>query len=162
MQAVVTSAKRDSLPGRAVAPQNSDAETAVAATLDTVHEAGALSKPEDGKKASPMLVSGTDEDADPVPPGMDLSAYRLALGRSFGNLLDEDIRAGLPAGELTFGIHYRAGGSPPSLQLVGVADQVLSEQLLALMRQALALTPLPASWLARDYRMELRAVIVGA
>jgi len=104
-------------------------------------------------------ASAFAENFQPAPAGMESSAYRLALGRAFGNLLGNDLRAALPAGELVFGIQHRASGAPPSLRLLGVADQMLSEQLLALMTQALDQTPVPATWRARDYRLELHAVI---
>lgn len=120
-----------------------------------------MSGAENRKNVSQVLASGTDEAVHHLPAGMDLSAYRLALGRAFGNLLDDDVRGNLPAGELTFSIYYRASGSPPSLRLSGVADQGLADRLLLMMTQALTLTPLPASWQARDYRLELRAVVVG-
>jgi len=159
--AMIGDAKRYSPQRLSIAPGKTDRQPADVAPRDSIPEASALRGPEDRKNVSPALASGTDDDVQPIPPGMDLSAYRLALGRAFGNLLDEDIKGALPAGELTFGIYYRASGSPPSLRLLGVADQVLSDRLLVLMAQALALTPLPANWQARDYRLELRAVVVG-
>ncbi|WP_281983977.1 hypothetical protein [Azonexus hydrophilus] len=97
-----------------------------------------------------------------IPAGEELSAYRLALGRAFGNLLDEALRSAVPPGELIFHIDYQSGLAPPSLRLSGVLDPVIAARLLAAMSGAVATTPLPAAWQSGRYQLELRARIVGA
>lgn len=106
--------------------------------------------------------SGLDQDLQPLPPGEDLSAYRLALGRAFGSLLDEELRRVLPPGELLFRIHYRAGPVPPSMRLTAGVAPAISARLLDAMARAVAMTPLPSSWQSGSYRLELRAQVVGA
>lgn len=104
----------------------------------------------------------TDRGFQAIPAGEDLSAYRLALGRAFGNLLDAELRRAVPPGELIFYIDYPSGVAPPSLRLSGMPDPVIAARLLAAMTSALATTPLPAAWQSGRYQLELRAQVVGA
>jgi len=113
--------------------------------------------------ASRPTPSPDDVTEYSVAEGMDLSAYRLAVGRAFANLLDEQLREALPAGELIFRVNYSARGGEASLQLTAPSAEAYAEQLLAMMTQAVSLSPLPEAWLTGDYNysIELRAEVGG-
>jgi len=107
--------------------------------------------------------SELDRGVQALPPGEDLSAYRLALGRAFGNLLDEELRSSLPpGGELLFRIHYQAGQGGASLRPTAVLDPDISARLLDAMNRAVAMIPFPSAWQSGNYQLELRAQLVGA
>lgn len=139
--------------------------------IELASEAAAPRKPlkEPGISSHGTPVSGktypmapVDEDGyQHVPVGMDLSAYRLAVGRAFASLLEDELRAALPVGELIFRVDYRARGGPPSLKLTAASADAYTERLLVMMTQAVSLTPLPDDWLGKDYTVELRAEVGG-
>jgi len=106
-------------------------------------------------------LPAVEDEIQTVPEGMDLSAYRLAVGRTFANLLGEELREGLPPGELLFRVRYRVSGEAPFVRLQGLADQTYAEQLHALMVHAVALTPVSSDWQTRGSSLELRALVVG-
>ena len=117
-----------------------------------------------GNRGDVIVGSGgvkNARDLPVLPPGEDLSAYRLALGRAFGNLLDENVRSALPSGEIRFLISYPAGSLHPSIRLSPMSDQVIATCLHETLVRALTLVPFPASWRSGRYQLELRAQVVG-
>jgi hypothetical protein len=143
-------AQRIDLASEAATPQKALREPDISSR-------GPLAQGETYPAIAPVAEGGYQH----VPAGMDLSAYRLAVGRAFANLLDDELRAALPPGELIFRVDYRARGGTPSLKLTAASADAYTERLLSLMTQAVSLTPLPDAWLAKDYTVELRAEVGG-
>lgn len=107
-------------------------------------------------------AGGEADGGDPLPGGIDMTRYRLALGRAFGRLLDGDLRSELLHGELVFSLAYRAGDGRISAHLTARPDQRHVLELQRLMEQAAMAVPTPSAWRVRDYTLELRTVVDGA
>lgn len=103
----------------------------------------------------------TEAEVDDVlrePPDQELTAYRLALGRALGGLIDADLRAALSAGTLRFQLVLPVGGVTPEIMLVG-GSEVQAERLLNLARQAVEAVPTPSAWNRQARKLPLLILV---